>query len=80
MTGHIAVLSVACPVLGVVCVKKVDVPLGIVVVGVVLMIGCRLVTWWPGVIIGAALVLGVLVSSAYQRRVNRRDRADNDIS
>lgn len=55
--------------------KQVDVPLGIVVAGVVLMVGCRLVTWWPGVIIGAALILGVLVSRAYQRRINRREQA-----
>ncbi|MCX5137593.1 hypothetical protein OOK06_36610 [Streptomyces sp. NBC_00340] len=55
--------------------KQVDVPLGIVVAGVVLMIGCRLATWWPGVIIGAALILGVLVSRTYQRRVNRREQA-----
>jgi predicted anti-sigma-YlaC factor YlaD len=48
--------------------QKLDVPLGIVVVGVVLMIGCRLVVWWPGVILGAALILGVLVPAAARRR------------
>jgi hypothetical protein len=53
--------------LGVVNVK-VDAPLGAVVAGVVLIIGCRLITWWPGVIVGAALVLGTLASTARQRR------------
>jgi predicted anti-sigma-YlaC factor YlaD len=53
--------------LGVVSVKA-DVPLGIVVAGVVLMIGCRLITWWPGVIVGAAMILGVLASAALKRR------------
>jgi hypothetical protein len=48
--------------------QKLDVPLGIVVAGVVLMIGCRLITWWPGVIVGAALILGVLASVAVKRR------------
>lgn len=48
--------------------QKLDVPLGIVVVGVVLMIGCRLIAWWPGVILGAALILGVLVPVAARRR------------
>jgi predicted anti-sigma-YlaC factor YlaD len=57
--------------LGVVSVKA-DVPLGIVVAGVVLMIGCRLITWWPGVIVGAAMILGVLASTALQRRAGRR--------
>ncbi|MFE4697274.1 hypothetical protein ACFRIC_09290 [Streptomyces sp. NPDC056738] len=51
--------------------KKTDVPLGIVVVGLVLMIGCRLITWWPGVILGAALILGVLVPAAAKRRARR---------
>lgn len=60
--------AVLCPALGVVSVKKVDAPLGIIVAGVVLMIGCRLITWWPGVILGAALVLGVLASAALRRR------------
>jgi hypothetical protein len=54
--------------LGVVSVKQIDVPLGVVVAGLVLIIGCRLVTWWPGVIIGAALVLGAMASTARQRR------------
>jgi hypothetical protein len=54
--------------LGVVQMKKVDVPLGIVVAGLVLMIGCRLITWWPGVIVGAAMILGVLASAAMKRR------------
>jgi hypothetical protein len=55
--------------LGVVSVRqKLDVPLGIVVVGLALMIGCRLVTWWPGVILGAAMILGVLASAAVKRR------------
>jgi predicted anti-sigma-YlaC factor YlaD len=57
--------------LGVVYVKRMDVPLGIVVAGVVLMIGCRLISWWPGVIVGAALVLGVLATAAQQRRTRR---------
>ncbi|MFJ8027440.1 hypothetical protein [Streptomyces sp. NPDC096311] len=48
--------------------KKLDVPLGIVVAGLVLMIGCRLITWWPGVIVGAAVILGVLASAAMKRR------------
>lgn len=47
--------------------KKLDARLGVVVAGLVLMIGCRLVTWWPGVIVGAALVLGVLVPEAARR-------------
>lgn len=47
--------------------QKLDVPLGIVVVGVVLLIGCRLIVWWPGVILGAALILGVLVPAAATR-------------
>jgi predicted anti-sigma-YlaC factor YlaD len=45
-----------------------DVPLGVVVAGLVLLIGCRLIKWWPGVIVGAALILGVLVSAAMKRR------------
>jgi hypothetical protein len=53
--------------LGVVRVKKPDVRLGLVVVGVVLIVGCRLITWWPGVIVGAAVVLGVLVPEAAKR-------------
>jgi hypothetical protein len=48
--------------------QKLDVPLGIVVAGVVLIIGCRLVTWWPGVILGAAMILGVLAAAAVKRR------------
>ncbi|MER6435441.1 hypothetical protein ABT275_03630 [Streptomyces sp. NPDC001185] len=48
--------------------KKVDGPLGLVVAGLVLMIGCRLITWWPGVILGAAVILGVLASVAVKRR------------
>lgn len=59
--------SVRCPPLGVVDMKRMDVPLGIVVAGVVLMIGCRVITWWPGVILGAALILGVLVVAAARR-------------
>lgn len=57
--------------LGVVSVKKADVPLGLVVAGLVLMIGCRLITWWPGVIVGAALILGVLASAAMKRRTRK---------
>jgi hypothetical protein len=48
--------------------QRMDVPLGIVVAGLVLMIGCRLITWWPGVIVGAAMTLGVLASAAMKRR------------
>jgi predicted anti-sigma-YlaC factor YlaD len=48
--------------------QKLDVPLGIVVAGLVLMVGCRLITWWPGVIAGAAMIAGVLVSLALKRR------------
>jgi hypothetical protein len=48
--------------------QRMDVPLGIVVAGLVLMIGCRLITWWPGVFLGAAVILGVLVSAAAKRR------------
>ncbi|MEV6696240.1 hypothetical protein AB0M68_03630 [Streptomyces sp. NPDC051453] len=47
---------------------KADATLGIVVAGVVLMIGCRLITWWPGVIVGAAMILGALASVAVKRR------------
>jgi Flp pilus assembly protein TadB len=55
--------------LGVVSVtQKLDVPLGIVVVGIALMVGGRMIMWVPGVIVGAALILGVLVSSAAKRR------------
>jgi predicted anti-sigma-YlaC factor YlaD len=57
--------------LGVVQMKKADAPLGIVVAGLVLMVGCRLITWWPGVILGAAMVLGVLASAAMKRRPGR---------
>ncbi|MFF4536556.1 hypothetical protein [Streptomyces aureus] len=57
--------------------QKLDVPLGIVVVGVVLMIGCRLIVWWPGVILGAALILGVLVPAAAKRR--SRGLADAEV-
>jgi hypothetical protein len=65
--GHLRVRSLCA--LGVVSMKqKLDVPLGLVVVGVVLMIGCRLIVWWPGVILGAALILGVLVPVAARRR------------
>ncbi|MFJ8109974.1 hypothetical protein [Streptomyces sp. NPDC096132] len=48
--------------------QKLDVPLGIVVAGLVLLIGSRLITWWPGVILGAAMILGVLASAAVKRR------------
>ncbi|MDX3748718.1 hypothetical protein [Streptomyces sp. AK08-02] len=48
--------------------QQIDVPLAVVVAGVVLIIGCRLITWWPGVIVGAAVILGVLVSAAANRR------------
>lgn len=48
--------------------KRADASLGIVVAGVVLIIGCRLITWWPGVILGAAMVLGVLVMKAAGRK------------
>jgi len=62
--------------------QKLDVPLGIVVVGVVLMIGCRLIVWWPGVILGAALILGVLVPVAARRHqrsgVAKGKAADRD--
>jgi predicted anti-sigma-YlaC factor YlaD len=47
--------------------KRDDLSVAIVVVGLVLMIGCRLITWWPGVILGAALILGVLVQVAATR-------------
>jgi len=57
--------------LGVVSVEKPDVRFGIVVAGLVLMVGCRIVTWWPGVIVGAALVLGVLVPAAAKRMQRR---------
>lgn len=52
--------------------QKLDVPLGIVVVGLVLLIGCRLIVWWPGVIIGAALILGVLAATWPERRRNSK--------
>jgi hypothetical protein len=49
--------------------RGVDVPVGIVVAGLVLMIGCRfMITWWPGVILGAAMILGVLGGAAAKRR------------
>ncbi|MEU7384028.1 hypothetical protein AB0A91_29385 [Streptomyces sp. NPDC042207] len=48
--------------------KRADASLGIVVAGVVLMIGCRAITWWPCVILGAAMILGVLVMKAAGRR------------
>ncbi|MCX4886056.1 hypothetical protein [Streptomyces sp. NBC_00847] len=47
---------------------KQDARTGIVVAGLVLMVGCRLIVWWPGVIVGAALVLGVLVPAVARRR------------
>ncbi|WP_158691128.1 hypothetical protein [Streptomyces sp. 351MFTsu5.1] len=47
--------------------EKPDVRLGIVVAGLVLMIGCRIIVWWPGVIVGAALILGVLVMEGARR-------------
>ncbi|MFJ1653686.1 hypothetical protein ACIOC2_20310 [Streptomyces sp. NPDC088337] len=48
--------------------KRADASLGIVVAGVVLMIGCRAITWWPGVIAGAAMILGVLVMKVAAKR------------
>jgi hypothetical protein len=48
--------------------QKFDVPLGIVVAGLVLIVGCRVIVWWPGVILGAAMILGVLASAAMKRR------------
>ncbi|MFJ2737683.1 hypothetical protein [Streptomyces sp. NPDC087317] len=53
--------------------KRADASLGIVVAGVVLMLGCRAITWWPGVIAGAAMILGVLVMKA----VGRKDRGSD---
>ncbi|MFH9977931.1 hypothetical protein ACH4ND_01460 [Streptomyces sp. NPDC017179] len=53
--------------------KRADASLGIVVAGVVLVIGCRLITWWPGVVLGAAMILGVLVMKAAGRRREGRD-------
>ncbi|MGW5126694.1 hypothetical protein ACWEQ7_22090 [Streptomyces sp. NPDC004069] len=66
--GHRHLRSVPCADLGVVLMKRADASLGIVVAGVVLIIGCRLITWWPGVILGAAMVLGVLVMKAAGRK------------
>jgi hypothetical protein len=60
--------------LGVVSVGKPDVRLGIVAAGVVLIVGCRLVTWWPGVIVGAALIVGVLVPEVAAKRKRRQAR------
>jgi len=57
--------------------QKFDVPLGIVVAGLVLIIGCRIIVWWPGVILGAAMVLGVLASVAVKRR-QTSESADAD--
>ncbi|MET8982125.1 hypothetical protein ABZX85_41735 [Streptomyces sp. NPDC004539] len=48
--------------------QKLDASVGIVVAGLVLAIGSRLITWWPGVILGAAMAAGVLVSAALRRR------------
>ncbi|MFD9004505.1 hypothetical protein ACFV0T_26690 [Streptomyces sp. NPDC059582] len=53
-------------------VKRSDVALGIVTAGVVLMIGCRMIVWWPGVMIGAAMILGVLVPSAAKQSQQRK--------
>jgi predicted anti-sigma-YlaC factor YlaD len=53
--------------------KRMDIPLGIVAAGVVLMIGCRIIVWWPGVIVGAALILAVLVPAAASRMRRSRD-------
>jgi hypothetical protein len=78
MSGHVRLRVRSLCALGVVDMKqKLDVPLGIVVVGVVLMIGCRLLVWWPGVILGAALILGVLVPAAARRR--NRGLADAEV-
>ncbi|MGM9380327.1 hypothetical protein [Streptomyces antibioticus] len=46
---------------------ELDVPLGIVVAGLVLAIGCRMIVWWPGVFLGTAMILGVLVPAALRR-------------
>jgi predicted anti-sigma-YlaC factor YlaD len=62
---------VLCCALGVDSMKRNNVPLGIVVAGVVLMIGCRIIVWWPGVILGAALILGVLVAVWPRRQAGR---------
>ncbi|MFR0351802.1 hypothetical protein [Streptomyces sediminimaris] len=52
--------------------EKPDARLGVVAAGVVLIIGCRMIMWWPGVIIGAAVVLGVLVPEAARWAQRRR--------
>jgi hypothetical protein len=80
MSGHVRLQVRSLCALGVVSMKqKLDVPLGIVVVGVVLMIGCRLIVWWPGVILGAALILGVLVPAAARRRGRNRGLGDAEV-
>ncbi|MEU3255847.1 hypothetical protein [Streptomyces sp. NPDC006997] len=48
--------------------QKLDASLGIVVSGLVVLIGSRLLTWWPGVIAGAAMILGALALVAVRRR------------
>lgn len=51
--------------------KRDDVMVGIVVAGLVLLIGCRLVNWVPGMVIGGAMVLCVLVASWSAKRAGR---------
>jgi hypothetical protein len=48
--------------------KRMDVPLGIVVAGLVMLVGCAIARWLPGMVIGGALILGVLAATARQRR------------
>lgn len=48
--------------------KRVDVPLGIVVAGLVLLVGSAVGKWLPGIVIGTAAVLGAMAASWQKRR------------
>ncbi|MFF3060877.1 hypothetical protein [Streptomyces sp. NPDC057909] len=46
--------------MGVVQMKRLDAPLGIVAAGLIVAVGCRVAGWMPGVVLGTAIVLGGL--------------------
>jgi len=70
--GHDHLDSVRCRALGVVCMKRLSAPLGIVATGLFLAIGCRVAGWLPGVVLGAVIVLGGLAAEWAERGKRRR--------
>jgi hypothetical protein len=58
---------VLCCALGVVSMKA-DVPLGIVVAALVVLVASAMGRWLPGIVLAAAVILGVLAATSRRRR------------